>query len=103
MSEAKPYTVVYALARPRPPNQTHVDYASSACDACYHHIAYVTALHVDEAIDRCRQDALPGFVFRLVATFGGHADRRVLGDGVALHDFDFADQRDALGKTREVP
>jgi hypothetical protein len=69
----KPYTVVYALSRPS--------------ESCYHHVAYVVAAHVDEAIALCCEDALPGFSFCLIAAFDGHADRSSTGDGVVVHDF----------------
>jgi hypothetical protein len=89
VTAAQPYTVVYALERPssQSVHLTEPWRGDGTPHACYHHVAYVTALHVDEAIDRCRQDALPGIVFRLIVAFHGYSDRRALGDGVIVHDF----------------
>ena len=72
------YTVVYALVRSPSSVLRH---------ECHHHVAYVTAAYVDEAIARCQQDALSGFVFQLVVAFYGHAERCAKGDDVRVHDF----------------
>lgn len=70
------FTVVYALSR-----------GGAGGHECRHHVAYVVAPWSDEAVERCRQDALPGFVFQLIAVFEGYCDRRWKGDDVRVHDF----------------
>lgn len=77
------YTVIYALRRSPTSVYPH---------ECHHHVAHVTAANVDEAIDRCRQDMLPGFDFQLVAVFSGHADRVAKGDTVRAHEFSSQDK-----------
>lgn len=83
------YTVVYALERPFKQNvhPTEPWRGEGTAHVCHHHVAYLTASFVDEAIERCRQDTLPGFVFRMIVAFYGHADRAALGDDVVVHDF----------------
>ena len=72
------FTIIYALARVS---------SSAYLHEWDHHVAYVTAEYLDEAIERCRQDTLPGFVFQLVVAFWDHADRCAKGDSVVIHDF----------------
>jgi hypothetical protein len=61
MASLSRYTIFYALTRDLGVPQHE----------CYHHAARVTAPTLEDAIARCRQDALPGFTFHVLAAVDG--------------------------------
>lgn len=91
--KARPYTVVYALSRTLW-LKDHGEGCACGCKLipqereCYHHVARVTAVHVHDAIARCRQDALPGFEFHTIAAFDGDLAAAATGKEVSVHVID---------------
>ncbi len=55
------YTVFYSLTMVHP----HPEWA----DVVHYHLAWVSAQHSILAIERCQQDALPGWTFKMLLVF----------------------------------